>query len=154
MACTCGKQLTVPTLRGLRELEVAPADAAASRPARAAWNPVRGAAFSGGLAVAAIALLFAAMNFWLYLEASNYTTDPSQEIMDSEFARIDEATVDDLFDLWTAMSDEGLGHAHAPPWVAAQESAKIFLWRTNAAAGVGIAAILIAIGALLIGRRR
>src|SRR5688572_16997649 len=75
VACACGKQLTVPTLRGLRELE--PAAPEGSAPGQAAWGPVRGAVFSSGLVIALLAFLFSAYQLWSYAAASALTTDRS-----------------------------------------------------------------------------
>jgi hypothetical protein len=57
VACACGANLNVPTLRGLKQLEIAPPDeAAVRRSAGRQWGPVRGAMFSIGLLVVVISL--------------------------------------------------------------------------------------------------
>ena len=151
--CGCGQQLNVPTLRGLRELEVAPAEATVAKAARPAWSPARGAAFSGGLAVAAVALIFLLLNLYYYAGAVYYSDDHSDDVIQAATGELDNFQAVQLLDEWNSVVAEGLGHRHTPLWIVAQESAKVYLWRTNASAIIGVIAALVAIGAAFFGRR-
>jgi hypothetical protein len=154
VSCPCGQSVGVPTLRGLRELERAPAEEmpAGMRP-RAAWSPWHGAAFSGGLIVAAIALLLALINFWYFGGARFFSTDRSDTVIEVATEEVDKYTPEQMLAEWNTVVQEGLGHAQPPFWVAAQESAKVYRWRTIAFACLSVTGLLVAIGAVFFGRR-
>lgn len=154
VVCGCGRALGVPTLRGLRELDRAPGEEtpAGVRP-RAAWSPWHGAAFSGGLAVAAVSLLLAGVNLWYYGGARFFSTDHSDSIIGVATVELDKYTPEQLFEEWNTMVKDGLGHAQPPIWVAAQESAKVYRWRSITFACLGVTALFVAIGAVFFGRR-
>jgi hypothetical protein len=153
VVCGCGQRLNVPTLRGLRNLELAPAEAITSKLARPAWSPARGIAFSGGLAVAAVALLVLLLNLYYYVGAVVFSTDHSDEVIQAATQELDDFQPVQLLDEWNSVVTDGLGHQHTPLWIVAQESAKVYLWRTNAAAITGVIAALVAVGAAFFGRR-
>src|SRR5688572_6227512 len=74
VACGCGTVLTVPSIRGLRQLE--PAATGEAKPATPSWSPVRGAIFSLGLLLAATAVLFSGFQgYWYYI--TNIQHDPA-----------------------------------------------------------------------------
>lgn len=69
VACACGKQLEVPTLRGLARLEAAPSgNAAKTASAAPAWGPGQGLLFVGVVllicGVIAVALVLRARPAW------------------------------------------------------------------------------------------
>lgn len=151
--CECGKSLSVPTLRGLRELESAPDEAAAKGARRAAvWSPWHGAAFSGGLAAAAVSLLLCGANFWYYTGAQHYSEDRSDDVIGAVTGELDNYLPVQLLEEWNALVDEGLSHEHTPLWIAAQESAKVYRWRTIAFGSLGVVSLLVAFGAVFLGR--
>jgi hypothetical protein len=152
VACTCGKSLSVPTLRGLGVLEAAPAEVKPEAAGRT-WSPWQGAAFSGGLAVAAVALFLCALNGWYLLNVQAFSEDKSEIVIGNATLELDDYPAERLLDEWHELQAEGLGHFHTPIWIQAQESAKVYRWRSIAFGGTGFVALLIAFGALLIGRR-
>jgi hypothetical protein len=81
--CACGKRHSVPTLRGLRELALAPVEAATTPARNPAWSPWHGAAFSGGIVTAVIALLLVVMNLRYYAGASYFSEDRSHIVIDN-----------------------------------------------------------------------
>jgi hypothetical protein len=94
------------------------------------------------------------MNLWYYAEAVGFSADHSDDIIESATGELDKFTVLQALEEWNHNVQEGLGHRHVAPWVVAQESAKVFLWRTNASAAIGVIAALVAAGALFFGRQR
>ena len=152
VACDCGKTLRVPTLRGLRELEAAPAEKE-SPTAGPVWSLWHGAAFSGGLAVAAVSLLLCAMNVWYFFSAQVYSEDHSDDVIGAATGELENYTAEQLFEEWNSLVGEGLSHFHTPVWIQAQESAKVFRWRFIAFGSVAAVALLVSLGAIFFGRR-
>ena len=154
VACGCGKKLSVPTLRGLRELEAAPAEASAADTKRASWSPWRGAAFSGGLAVGAVSLFLCAMNLWYFTGANLYSEDRTDEFAGAMAGQLEEYSAEQLLDEWNMTRAEGLGHVHTPVWVVAKHSAAIYRWQAIAFGSLGLIALVTSIGAVFWGRGR
>ena len=154
VACaSCGKPLTVPTLRGLRDLESAPPETSGGSQ-RGNWSPLRGAIFSGGLLLALLAFLFAGYQLWSYAAVSTMTTDYSDEVTELEEAQIDEMNPADMYDMWHAIEEHGIGPKQVPIWVAAQDAAKSYSRQAMIATVVGVAGALASLGAVFFGRQR
>ena len=149
VACACGKTLSVPTLRGLRALEEAPADAAAAkRAADRRWSPLQGILFSSGLLVTVIALGVVAYAFWQYVQATPYTRDVSPELTQLNSDIVDEIPAPDALDEFFHLRDEGLGQPTVMPWVHWQKFAAERRWimiAAGSAAAVGLIAIVAAL---------
>jgi hypothetical protein len=154
VACGCGKQLSVPTLRSLRELEAAPVEKASAEAKRPAWSPWHGAAFSGGLAVAAVSFFLCALNLWYFTGAKAFSEDHTEEFATEVSGLLDEYSAEQLLEEWNHARAEGLGHVEPPIWVRAKESAIVYRWRLTAFGGVGLMALVVAIGAVFLGRGR
>ncbi len=143
--CACGQSLSVPTLRGLRALEEAPADKAAiQRAAGRLWSPLQGTRFSVGLFVFVVALGIVGYTLWNYRQATPYTRDWTPEISTELVRQVDELPLTDALDEFYKMRDEGLGQPAAPPWVHVQ--AFVDQQRTR----MIVAAIAAAIGLLAV----
>jgi hypothetical protein len=111
--CSCGQKLAVPSVRGLRHLEVA--SAAESIPERTTWSPTRGAVFSLGLFVAVAALLFSGFNgYWFFI--TRRVQDPAKVQLTVEAEHIDHLSpVESMF--WFRQEErEGLGDPSPPEW--------------------------------------
>jgi hypothetical protein len=154
VTCDCGKKLSVPTLRGLRELEAVPVDASAAGGKRPGWSPWHGAAFSGGLAVAAVSLFFCAQNLWYFTGAKVYSEDRTDEFAGAVSGELDDYPPEQLLEEWNQVRAQGLGHVHTPIWVTAKESAVVYRWRTIAFGSLGLLALIVAVGAVFLGRGR
>jgi hypothetical protein len=149
VACTCGQSLTVPTLRGLRALEEAPADVANLRGGRR-WGPVQGALFSIGLVVTVVALAVVTYTFVLFLDASQYTRDMSPEVNEFSGMQIDQMTAMEVYDEFVALRSEGLGEIGVLPWVHFQRvvaEQRILMISSGIAAAIGLFAVM---GSLLL----
>jgi uncharacterized iron-regulated membrane protein len=128
IACACGQSLTVPTLRGMKALAVAPSEAGGSQKAagkrthgRGAWSPLHGAAFSIGLLVAMIALVVIAISAIQYMQVAGYTTDYTPQVNEYDAALIDQLSPPDSLDVFHELVKDGLGTPQPPIWVQAQE---------------------------------
>jgi len=153
VACECGKTLSVPTLRGLRNLELAPVSKESGPAARPTWGPWRGASFSGGLALAAVALILSGLNLSYYYGAKFYSDDPSEQIIGAASDQLNKLVAVELLEEWNNAVKDGLGPVHTPFWIAAQESAKIYRWRSIAFACLSLVGLATAITAAFFGRR-
>jgi hypothetical protein len=112
IACSCGELLTVPSIRGLRQLKPVAESAA---PAAAPWNPARGAIFSLGLLVAVGALLFTSyQGYWFFI--TRRTQDPAAIQLQMEFDHIDHLTPVDSMGLFRSEEKSGLGEPSPPRW--------------------------------------
>lgn len=149
--CRCGQPLTVPTLRGLRELEPVQSAPAPAAPARK-WSPLQGVLFSLGLLAALLAGGMAVRHFVAYFSVQDYTVDRTAEV-DEDFDRlIDNMTITESMEAWEDLRKTRLGDDHLPPWLVAQQFSAAQLragaiWATIA--GLGVAAV---VAALLMGR--
>src|SRR5436309_2466055 len=108
VTCICGKNLSVPTLRGIRQLEIAPSEKTA-RPA-ATWSRVHGGLFASGLAIASVGLVFLALFGLRYIQLGWHpiTHDFTAEVVKAEQKRIDKLTPTEALAEWTEDVKDGL----------------------------------------------
>jgi hypothetical protein len=149
--CGCGKSLTVPTLRALKQLEVAqPDEAAARRAARGGWSPLQGALFSIGIVVACVSLIVLAYNLRDFLGASTWTEDQTPLVNQLEAETIDQFSLLESVEAYQQLRDAGLGVEAPPVWVIARQVVErkktIMLW----SGGIALAGIVAAVTALFI----
>ncbi len=111
--CRCGQSLTVPSVRGLRQLELA-ADLP-GEPKVPAWNPARGAIFSLGLLLAVGAFLVTGFNGYWFL-ITRRTVDPAAYQLSLEHEHIDHLTLVESMTMFRQEEKSGLGEPSTPPW--------------------------------------
>jgi hypothetical protein len=144
--CACGQSLSVPTLRGLRALDEAPADKAAIlRAAGRQWSPLQGILFSAGLFVFVVALGFVAYSFWNYVQATPYTRDFTPEISTELVRQVDDLSLTEAVDEFYEMRDKGLGQPTAPPWIHVQafvDQQRTRMIAAAIAAAIGLLAVI------------
>jgi hypothetical protein len=149
VACSCGKTVQVPTLRGLKQLEVAPPDAAALRRAAGRrWSPVQGAMFSIGLVVTIISLLVLAVTYLQFAEATTYTQDQTSVINQLEAEQIDSMNIVDSLQAFYSLRDEGLGEQIEPFWITARRIVSQKRTMMISFAGLAAAGLIAAIASL------
>jgi hypothetical protein len=150
VACSCGKLLSVPTLRGLRELEIAPSTAPA--PVTSGWSPVHGAIFASGLVVAAIGLVFLALSGLQYLQIKGFrlTEDFTQNVVSNEMLRIDALSPLQALEEWHENIEHGLGEQEEPPWSKYKRLADFNVSRIKFAAVALVAGVVLSFATLLV----
>jgi hypothetical protein len=104
IVCSCGAQLEVPTLGAIRGLQPAPTTAP-TKPATE-WNASQGMLFAGALILMAIG---AAAAYFGYVGLRS-TPDVSRETEAASFDKtIDEMSLNQVYDVWKAEREQGLG---------------------------------------------
>jgi hypothetical protein len=149
VTCACGKNLPVPTLRGLRGLEVAPA---AGPEKKAGWSRVHGAVFAGGLTVAAIGVVLLAMSALQYgqLVGFGFTKDRTDLVLKTQEADIEKMSPLQMLTEWRREVEEGLGEQEEPPWAKFKRvAANNVVWIKIGAVAV-IGGILVSLITLLV----
>jgi hypothetical protein len=148
VACACGASLHVPTLRGLRQLEVAPPDKS-TRNAGRQWGPVRGAMFSIGLLVTVISLLVLGYTYLQFAAASTLTEDQTPLIHEMEGQAIESMGLLEALETFHMLSNEGLGEPVEPFWVTARKVVAEKRVLMIGAASLALAGVIAAIASLL-----
>ena len=150
LTCGCGKTHVVPTLRGMRQLEMAPLETTSKK--TLAWTPVHGAIFSLSLLAVAAGLAIATYFIWRSSQVSGFTPDRSSEVVKQDWERIDKLSPEETLNEWTETTASGIGKEVTPVWVAARQALVSYRrWITagTLAAAVGLIA---AVGTLFVGR--
>jgi hypothetical protein len=155
VTCVCGKSLAVPTLRGLRELEFAPAVKDPGR--RAGWSRQQGAAFAVGLLIAAVGLYVATYYSWRYaqltVQGSHLLVDRTDDVVKATDEAISSLSPVSMLEAWNKEKEEGLGEQSTPIWVTAKATIDLYLSRIKAGAIAALCGILVAAGSLFVGRQ-
>jgi len=149
VTCICGKSLSVPTLRGLRELEIAPTVAVEKK---AGWSRVHGAIFASGLTIAAIGVVLLTLSALQYgqIVGFGYTKDRTADVLRSQQADIESMSPTQVLSEWRKDVEEGLGEPEEPPWSKFKRlAASNVAWIKFGAAAV-IGGILIALITLVV----
>jgi len=149
VTCACGKGLPVPTLRGLRELELAPAATVVNK---AGWSRAQGAVFASGLTVAAIGVVLLAMSALQYSQivGFGYTKDRTADVLRSQQADIESMTPTQVLSEWRKEVEEGLGQAEEPPWSKFKRLAASNVTRIKLGAAAVIGGILVSLITLVV----
>lgn len=104
VTCSCGKKLTVPSLRAIRQLPTAN-DSTADLPS-GTWGPTRGALFAIGAVMFLVGGVIAAHSWWTYSQAA--AVQPSSQYFDESLAAIDGLTASEMLDTWHLVKEHGL----------------------------------------------
>src|SRR5262245_34237171 len=115
VACVCGNRRAVPTMRGIRQLEPAPPEAATKT--IPGWSRVHGAFFALGLVAAAVGVVLMAFYGLRYARAVDFGVDRTEETIKAVSAGIDKLSPTDALKEWTDTVREGIGPRETPPWV-------------------------------------
>jgi hypothetical protein len=140
VTCDCGTTHVVPTMRELRQLEVAEPDAA-PRGQRPTWGMGRGISFSVAVVVMIASLTFTAFVLFLYLRLPDVGT-VEDEIRASRQA-YEELTADQMFQLWQVFRDQGLGPQQTHPSLFFERSANQMWWTMLASGLVGLVSLCV-----------
>jgi hypothetical protein len=142
--CVCGEKLAVPTLRGLRQLELAPAVAVSPK---AGWSRIQGAVFASGLTVAAIGIVLLAMSGLQYGQIVGFgmTQDRTQDVLRTQQADIEQLSPTQALAEWHKVVGEGLGEQEEPPWSKFKRLAASHVIRIKVGAVAVIGGILVSL---------
>jgi hypothetical protein len=153
IACACGKTLSVPTLRAMKELAPAPPIVADKQ--ALTWSRLHGASFAAGLALATIGVALIALFFWRYvqIQAGGLSTDRSNDIVQWESSTIDKMTAVQMLDAWSELVEQGLGEKQTPIWVAAKEQLQAYRYWIAVGACSLIGGIGLSVATLFVGRQ-
>lgn len=140
IACPCGKQVQVPTLRGVQALPRAVAD---TKPAAPTWSAQQGACFSIGLCLMLVGLIGVGITYYGFRQID--TTKP--ELTDEGHAALgawaNSLDAASTLELWQALRDNPLGEERVPQqWEAQRDAAQrhqFYMGLTGAVAAVGLA---------------
>jgi hypothetical protein len=157
VVCSCGKRLHVPTMRGIRDLPVAPPQKAAKQ--APGWSRIHGAIFATGLIAAVIglsiiafcSLQFARIRFSYWGDLSK---DRTADVTKAMAADIDRLTPVEALQMWTdEVLKDGLGEPQAPPWIRFKEKLAEYLWWMKTGGIVVAAGLILSVITLFVGRR-
>ncbi len=152
VTCGCGRTVDVPSMRAIRQLEAA--EPGEARRPRAQWNPQAGVVFVSGIL---LALLAGATGFWCHLqyrghEAHRLSAGDVQQWTDALAAEVDQATPDQLLDMWQQERERGLGRHDDSPFVAAARGASWYVLFRNVLAVVAVCGVALAASSALFRR--
>lgn len=150
VTCGCGKSLVVPTLRGLRALELAAPEV--SGKVMPGWSAIHGLLFSGGIVLAVAGVALIAINLYRYAQFSQFTVDRTDVVAAAHTAEVDQYSATQMFDEWSHVVGEGLGEKMTPPWVAAKQMIAANLFWMKAGGSAIVVGLLLSVLTLFIGR--
>ena len=152
VSCSCGKSLAIPTLRGIRQLEVA--QEPSERPT-ATWSKLQGTFFSGGMLVATVGAVIIAWYLYQYARIGGLAIDRSEEFIRGGTAQIDTLTPVQSLEVWThEVLEEGLGEPQPPYWVKAKEKVDEYSWWMKFGGGMVGLGVVVAGITFFISRQR
>ena len=154
IACKCGQPLSVPTLRGLRDLEHAE-QTGPSVPTKTRWSPLQGILFSVGLVAALVGGGFATRHFVIYRSLAEHTVDRTEEV-DQDFNKlIDQLSLTQSMEAWSDMVSTGLSDEDQPTWIMARQFAAAQLRATliwAVVGGLGLVAVIASLAMTRLGK--
>lgn len=104
VTCACGRQVSVPALRSLRQLPRA--DAVADKPKVRGWSSTQGALFAVGMLLFVCGLV---MSAYALLRTFQYDVPPVDQNSVAQWINvIDDLTLDQQWQLWVTARDQGL----------------------------------------------
>jgi hypothetical protein len=155
VACSCGQQISVPTFRALKALEVdAPIAAAAAAKRSPPWSAGRGMLFSAGLLVSVIAAVLICYQLVVYAQVREGGEGYKKMHMEEMRQGVEQLSPVELVTEFQQMSKAGLTVDGVPPWsqmTAIRTNSVRWLIGGCTALGLGLISML---GSLLAPARR
>ncbi len=146
LSCTCGASISVPTLRGLRELTPV-ATSSSPKPTADASSKIQVASVIIGLM---FAIIFVAIPTTIFFGYQRFSMDTSlTREVDAKMAAegLANASPLELSELWEQYSTTSLTNQVEPPFATVQRFARELEWKTGVSAVVVMAAAIIAAAA-------
>lgn len=154
VTCSCGGELTVPTFRGLRDLErETPENPAAAAVEGSQWNPIRGILFSFGTLVSVVAAGLVLYHLYIYSQLLDGGEAWKQEHLNEMRAGVDYLTPVEAIAEFQEMAKAGLTVDGVPPWThisSVRDTSRRWLIASLVALAFG----LVSLSASLLGTRR
>ena len=147
--CDCGKSLTVPDLRNLREL---PRLESATAEKKNSWTPVRGAIFGIGFATFLVGAGCLAMFGYKYSQL--HLTPPDMNKVKQFQVDLAKITPTQAWDLWADVEQRTLYRFRAPLYLQDRARAVWLNKLMSFAGGVCVVGLITAFGSTFVGRRR
>jgi hypothetical protein len=146
VVCECGRSLSAPKLRELRQLETQAVEE--DRPGGRAWSPLQGGLFVAGAVVLLISICVLA---YTELQRRSLMTEKPEfnpEFVQQHLAQIDSNTPAENLDVWRhEILEHGLERPGDPAYLVHREADEILTRRlmiSGATAAVGLALIIAA----------
>lgn len=150
-ACGCGQSLAIPTLRGIRQLDVALDTASAGAPT---WTKLHGVFFSGGVLLAAVGAALIAYYLFMYARIGGLAVDRTPEVLKASSEQIDTLSPLQSLEVWShEIIEEGLGEPQAPYWIAAKQQIAGYFTIIKLSSVALLLGSAIALLAMFVGRR-
>jgi hypothetical protein len=147
VACRCGRQLNVPTLRRLKSLEQVTEPSGSRRAVAGEWGQARGVTFAAAVVLLVVGLGFAGMNYSRLRASQTVLMEDEVEV----FAAAIEATSPaDLFDAWKEIRTGGLGPHGNDPYVFARKYRSGLQSKIGIGLGIGALGLLMALGTMVL----
>jgi len=141
--CACGNTLSVPTLRGLKELPPAEPAGAEALSMRAHDQARRPSILLGTLFVI-IFLAIPAVIFFAYQRLSLDTSNTRQAEQQLAFKQLDAAGPEQLSEAWEAYSTTPLGPPVKPDFYKVEREARTWNWCIGITCGIALLAAITA----------
>ena len=149
VVCACGRKLEVPSLRAIREL--APLGNA-SEHRKSEWNPAAGLIFVSGLCIVLLGGASAGFNHMHAAQLGNLEPPPAGDVA-AWVAEIDDAPTEELFNIWNASRQSGLGDHNLSPFVQARAVAQRYQTYRNTSLIVMAGGLFCAATSILVRRK-
>ena len=151
VTCKCGATLEVPTLRGVKQLDVYESPTAKEAAVDGSgWNALFGVMFSLGLLLLVIAGPIAG---YLFYQASGLDTDGGDwSNAAAANQSIDNADTFHLLDIWKDFRESGLGPKLKPQYLANRETVSQYQTGGTIAAAVAVIGLLLVGGSIALPR--
>ncbi len=141
LTCSCGKEVLVPTLRELRQLDTAADEISAAK--TSSWSPLRGGLFVSGICLIAVA----AIGHWR-IDGQRRELDIAQPEFRKISFDVQTLTLSGAWQAWTHFRDQSLDFRETPQFVENRRKHReltAYLYGFWTAAGVGALLVIVSL---------
>lgn len=148
LSCDCGRKITVPRLRELAKLPVAPSPGGGAPPSRKRkWSRIQGILFAIGVPLTVLALGFAAN----YLRLHRLFKIERPALAEFKYAvNMLEISPTEAWTIWKDISGDRLPTRPQNDYIARRDAARLMTQRANIALGFAVAGGLMTLTSFLI----
>ncbi len=135
VVCSCGRQLEVPTMRAIRQLDPIRPPAVACAKSAGNWSMPQRLCFSIGMAVAAIGFAIG-----VYYQLGRASLDTEEVVwdtrLDSDLELLDNMNLEEAWKNWENVRDSGIGPYNPPRFIKSRVVSAF--WKKYVVVGLGI----------------